>query len=620
MISTNQQSNDNPYGFWEIRDTPETIRQFGTEETGISGLCDLIKTNPIIADSFFFKNSIKIAAFQRVTIRAIWAHKFIYLQAIRGSAKSYIIARALLGLALTHKLRIVLTGPTFRQALHIFNYIETLIQENSGAGLTIDLSKEVVGNIVKGSMEARLKLRNGSVIKVLPMADGSKLRGERADILVNDEGFKLEETMYRSHIVPFLQKPQVPGAPEAKLIIATSAENQECFAYRLLLKWLKKVEQETPAALADKNYQRKYCILDWNYDDLMASGMHMEDDIIAEILNGASDAERERVLYNKWISMAGQFFPANMIEKMRNPEVFIEHERQTGYSYGLSVDVATQKDGDAFVIHVWKFLGSRKAAIVNTYWEWGLSADEMAKRILEIDSKFDPRWIIMDWGGGGLYVANSLSKRKLIDRDGKEYKNDDPILIHDEENVNILGRRKLILNKPNDPLVRAAFAGERARGGEEIRTQDMFVHLLYESMRNILLSHEPMIFIPGMASEEGDEYDRSEVKIYDQIQESIYQLRFLTVKMIENPDGTKEVARSKTAKVPLYTWKTSRKDGASAFSYGFILYLLNYLDERGAKAQYTGPRVRVNTYGQTGLEGLYDDPSQYYNPFAQGAK
>jgi hypothetical protein len=431
----------------------------------------------------------------------------------------------------------------------------------------------------------------------------------------------LEEMMYRSHIVPFLQKPRQPGAPEAKLILATSAENQECFTYRLLQKWLKKIDLETKKATADPGYQRKYCVLDWNYDDVRASGIQMEDDIIAEILDGASEAEKQRVLYNKWISMAGQYFPANLIEKMKRTDVFIEHERMQGCDYGLSIDVATQKDGDAFVIHVWKFLGNRKAAIVNTYWDWGQSADEMALKIHEIDAKFDPRWIIMDWGGGGLFVQNSLSKTKLIDHAGKETVIKSPILLHDETNQMMKGRRKLILNKPSDPLVRTAFSGERSRGGEEIRTQDMFVHLLYEGLRNTLLAADPCIYVPAMASEEGDEYDRSDVKIYDQIQESVYQLRTLTVKMTESPDGQKEVARSKVAKVPLYTWKSSKKDGASAFCYGYILYLLHYyVDARGQKDEYSGPIVVVNRYDQGHLETLYEDSSQVYNPFAVKGK
>ena len=614
----------NPTSLWEPEDEvtnlEENIVQMGTlsEETVVSSLCDLIKNNAVFRDRMFFRDSLPLNSFQKVTIQLLCDHKFNFLQAIRGSAKSYIIARALLGIMLAHKTKVVLTGPTFRQALHVFNYISVLIQENSGPNHPFNLMSEVIGNITIGTMEARIKFKNGSILKVLPMSDGTRIRGERANILVFDEAFMLEKTMYSSHILPFLQQPKVKGGQEPKLILATSAENQECYVYTLLQKWLKKIDKENDIVAKNPNYKRKYVVIDWNIDDIRACGMQMEDDVIEEILNGASDQERERVLYNKWISMAGQFFPANMIEKMRNKDVFIEHEAAAGFTYGLSVDVATQKDGDAFVIHVWKFLGDRKAAIVNTYWQWGQSADEMAAKIHKVNDTFHPRWIMMDSGGGGLYVANSLSKRKIIDRNGKETIIENPILMHDEENGQMKGTRKLILNKPNDPLVRAAFSGLRSRSGEEIKTYDVFVHLLYDGLKNQINSIDPCIYIPDFPGDEGDE-DRSDLKIYDQIQESVYQMRFLTVKMIENTDGTKVIARSKTAKVPLYTWKTSNKDGASAFAYGYILYLLHYMSDRGGEEKYSGPRVQPNftMYDEAHfLRGYVEDPSQTYNPFA----
>lgn len=611
---------DNPLKFWTPGDMFPTLPR---KDITIPKLAQVVKNDMDLADRLFFPYSnqmFEYAPFQRVTAKAIKDHKFIFMQAIRGAAKSYTIARTLLLMMLLEKLTVILTAPTYRQALIPFGYMLSLIRENSAPGYPLSIENEIDGNITQGTMESRFRLKNGSLCKVLPMADGSRLRGERADILWNDEAFKLEREMYSSHIVPFLQKPVIPGRPESKLILSTSAESQDCFVYGLLLKWLKNIQDETALVVADPRYKRKYCVLDWNFDDVTASGMKMEEDITKEIENIENNDPEEvaRIRYNRWKSMSGSFFPGNLTERLRSTSVHIETSRPKGdtAAYGLAIDVASSKIGDYFVIHTLKHLeDARKTALVNTYWDKGLSNDEMALRIHEFNNLFNPEYIVIDKGGGGTYVVDSLSKRKLIMRDGTEHNIQVPLLLHDEPILN--GQKKVFYNVPHDSMVRRALAGERLRGGEDIATVDIFIHLLYNSFRNAMLQEDVPLLIPFSASEDGDpNYDRSEVKILDQILESCHQLKALTYKTKVNLDGSVEKVLSKTNKVPMYVWKSQNKDGATALLYGWLLHLLHFAEARGGNSGYDGPIIEPNPmYSEMNpWAGLWEDTSQIVKP------
>jgi hypothetical protein len=594
----------------------------------VPDVVDAAKDDILVADAIFLPNSGELFPFQRVTMKGLADHKVCFIQGCRGSSKSWVVARYLLVEALRNKIKIVCTGPTFRQAMIPFQYILEFIEENSGTELACDLGREIESITTGGSKgEAVIKFRNGSVIKALPMGNGARLRGERADILVCDEFFLMEKTMYKSHIVPFLlgHKPLTSIGP--KLIMSTSAEYEDSYAYNVFTRMvLPNIERENRLVAADPDYQRKYIAFDWNILDLKAQRLpngtvyKIDRDVMSILLEGADENERQQVLFNRWIGLSGQFMPTNLIEKMQRKDIKIEHEAQPDCAYSLAIDVATTPEGDHFVIHVLKFLGDRKCAIVNTYMDKGLSADEMAWYIHQFNQKFRPEWIVMDKGGGGLFVSQSLSKRKLIFQNGSEKKIDIPILEHDETRA-IDGDKKLILTRPMDDKVRASFAGDRVRGGEHISSEDVFLDLLYNGIRQTLSKVDDRgkcltFHIPEEAGDQGDEFDRSEIKILSDIRDSIHQLKFLTLKYNVLADGTKEIARSKVNKVPLFTWKSQNKDGASAFCYGYIAYNLHYRDARGMESIQGLPRVNPIRYDDfKRFEHLPEDPSQSVNLF-----
>ena len=585
-------------------------------------LCNHLKSDIVLADAYLLPFSPRLSAHQQATFYKYAQSKFIFHEACRGSAKSYTTGRFMLAYGLVNMLTGVCTAPTYRQALQTFNYAIGCIKENSTPRNVINIGKELDGRIVGGgNIEARMKFKNETVIKALPMGSGEKIRGERADILHCDEFYQMDKAMFKDHILPFLykkvNKTNVPilgvvsERPESKLILTTSAEYEECFAYTFLINtMLPKMREEDFAVDIDPTYRRKYCVIDWTIDDLVECGFELDPDIVELQMSDATQEEKNRALYNKWSGSSGQFFPSNLQGRLETKEVSIEHYGEPGYSYALTADIAQVKGGDDFIIHVWKFLGNRKMALVNSYWDNGLESDEMALKIHEFHDRFPGvEYLYMDKGGGGLSVASSLNKRKLILSDHQEVEVRNPILIHDQIHMN--GEKILILNRPTDEKVREAFSGETSKIAEYISSEDTLAHLTFDTLKKYVMRDDPAVLIPYEASEVQDDYARSEVEILDNIRESLHQLRHLKMVIKELPDGTKEIVRTQMGKVPKYVWRNARKDGAVTFCYGIVPYLLHYKEDRGIEPEGSTVIIEPQFYIEDSLLTMPGLP----NPF-----
>lgn len=593
------------------------------EDFSFEELCDKLKTDMLLADKVFLPFSPPLSIHQQATYRTYEEGNFFFHQAVRGGAKSYTTSRFSLVKGLTHLMTAVETAPTYRQALINFNYIVGCIKENSTPRNPFPLVKELDGKIIGGgNIEARMRFKNGTIIKALPMGKGERVRGERADFLHCDEFYQMDKVMFMTHLLPTLNKPEMEGdqlgltplRPMGQLILTTSAEYEDCFAYHFLTGTiLKKIKLEDQLVKEDPDFRRKYYLISWTIDDLTKFGFKMNQDIMELQTADLSADERERALYNRWVGTAGQFFKSNMREKMASSAVKVETQRQAGYDYAFTVDIAMVEGGDDFVIHVWKFLGDRKMALVNSYFDNGLPNDDMAAKIHEFNEKFQPEWIYMDKGGGGLSVTDSLSKRRLTLKDDRQINIPNPILLHNDQRLD--GQHVLILNRPTDPKVQEAFSGD-AKMGEMLTNEDVLSHLMYDGLRKLLDREENLIFIPDIADIQQDNYGRPEIEIWDNIQESVNQLRHLAVKTEETNDGKRVVVRTKINKMPTYVWKHAKKDGGVAFCYGLIPYLLHYEEERGAEPDEQGIIIEQTFMTDDPFMGLHERSTDIFNHFS----
>lgn len=128
---------------------------------------------------------LELLPFQCAMLKELWTRPFPMLIASRGAGKSFILGLyALLRALLIQGRKVVITGSGFRQAKTVFNYAESiwhrspvlqsLVAENSRSGPHHDADR---WTLVLGHSE----------ITALPLGDGTKIRGQRANDVIADE-------------------------------------------------------------------------------------------------------------------------------------------------------------------------------------------------------------------------------------------------------------------------------------------------------------------------------------------------------------------------------------------------------------------------------------------------
>jgi hypothetical protein len=133
---------------------------------------------------------IDIFPFQHVILKTLWTKTFPMLVATRGGGKSFILALyAMLRLVLNQGCKVAIVGAAFRQAKVIFEYMEGLwanahvLRDLCGSGRgkndrqqgphrDVDRCEMIVGQ---------------SIAFALPLGDGKRIRGQRANYIIADE-------------------------------------------------------------------------------------------------------------------------------------------------------------------------------------------------------------------------------------------------------------------------------------------------------------------------------------------------------------------------------------------------------------------------------------------------
>lgn len=145
--------------------------------------------------------NVHIIPTQALMLSEMWNRKFPMLIASRGYGKSFIMAvYALLRQLLMPKRKIVIAGAAFRQSKVIFEYMET-IWNNA------PLLRDIVGTSGRNGPRHEPDMYkfyiNEAVTLALPIGDGSKIRGQRANDLLVDEFAALPKEIFENVLVGF---------------------------------------------------------------------------------------------------------------------------------------------------------------------------------------------------------------------------------------------------------------------------------------------------------------------------------------------------------------------------------------------------------------------------------
>jgi len=170
-----------------------------TEEEFTTKLTWLM-TNPEYF-SFICKEllNIDILPTQALMLKEMWNRKFPMLIASRGFGKSFILSvYAILRALLMPGRKIVIVGAAFRQSKVLFEYMDSVWRNSP-------LLRDIVGGSGGPRRDVdmcRLKIGD-SQVTCLPLGDGSKIRGQRANDIIADEFASIPREIFENVVAGF---------------------------------------------------------------------------------------------------------------------------------------------------------------------------------------------------------------------------------------------------------------------------------------------------------------------------------------------------------------------------------------------------------------------------------
>jgi hypothetical protein len=143
--------------------------------------------------------NVDLLPMQALILREMWDRKFPMLVGSRGLGKTFLLSLyCVLRAMLIPNRKIVVVGAAFRQSKYLHDYMENIwknapvlrdmCDSNSGPRRDVDMCKLTI---------------NGSTISALPIGDGQKIRGQRANDIIADEFASMSREIFENVIAGF---------------------------------------------------------------------------------------------------------------------------------------------------------------------------------------------------------------------------------------------------------------------------------------------------------------------------------------------------------------------------------------------------------------------------------
>lgn len=369
----------------------------------------------------------------------------------RGGGKSWLVALfCLLWAIFNPGCRIVVISFSFRSSRRILEQCGKFLKDKDAAMLRACFPKD----IAKGTDEYSLSCPNGASIICLPLGDGTKIRGVRADLLIVDEFAFLPETIIGEILRPFLAanskiKEQRELREREDELIASGAMTEED---REIIEDRKKVIFLTSASYHFQHLYHRYC--EWidlltnpkRADALKASGVSYSVSRIGYeampegLLNMKEIEEARRDLsaqlfdkeYSaKFITDSDAYFRASKmqacsIEDGQSPCLEITGERGGEYILGIDVSLSGSDSSDHFAMCLMKLIsrptdGKRMGMVVHNYAVAGGNMKDHILYLFFLWKHFNIVMIGVDaTQGDEVEFINSCNQSKLFKDSGVE--------------------------------------------------------------------------------------------------------------------------------------------------------------------------------------------------------
>ena len=143
--------------------------------------------------------NIQLLPSQSLFLQEIWNRKFPMLIASRGFGKSFMLSLyAVLRALILPRRKVVVVGAAFRQSKVLFEYMETIWRNSPMLRDICD------GDSGPRRDTDRCTLRlNDSTVTCLPLGDGQKIRGQRANDIIADEFASIPREIFENVVAGF---------------------------------------------------------------------------------------------------------------------------------------------------------------------------------------------------------------------------------------------------------------------------------------------------------------------------------------------------------------------------------------------------------------------------------
>lgn len=151
--------------------------------------------------SFLTKHilNVQLLPSQAVFLEEIWKRKFPMLIASRGFGKSFMLSLyAVLRALILPQRKVVVVGAAFRQSKVLFEYMETIWRNSP---MLRDMCDSDSGPR-RDTDRCTLRL-NDSTVTCLPLGDGQKIRGQRANDIIADEFASIPREIFENVVAGF---------------------------------------------------------------------------------------------------------------------------------------------------------------------------------------------------------------------------------------------------------------------------------------------------------------------------------------------------------------------------------------------------------------------------------
>ncbi len=362
----------------------------------------------------------------------------------RGVSKSWTVAlfAALWGVFKPNT-KIVIVSFSFRASRRILEQIEKFVNDKEASMLKACFPDKMM----RKTDEWVWKLPNGTTITCLPLGDGKKIRGVRADLLIVDEFAYLPETVIGEVLRPFLTannkiKEQLANKEREDKAIARGEMTED---QRTIIEDRKKVIFLSSACYQFEHMYKRYC--DWvglltapeKREEMNESGMSyfvsrlsyeaapeglLNLKEIDEAKRDASDSLFDREYRALFTGDSSGFFRASKmmtcsIKDGETPCLELVGEKTARYVLGIDQSLSGSESSDHFAICVMKIIkkddGKEIGMVVHSYAVAGGNLKDHILYLFFLIRNFNVVYIALDaTQGDELEFVSSANQSKLF--------------------------------------------------------------------------------------------------------------------------------------------------------------------------------------------------------------